>query len=386
MGARKMGITLKQILDLVGKLDDTPGGETPRERFRHFLKANVKEVGQLQDYVQECLRNSGDQYSRALQDLVNHLGHFLGFEVTFGRYKGTQDEIGFDGHWKSPKGFHVVVEVKTTEVYPVKVTALIGYVDRLIEQGEIQDWNHALGLYVVGRPDPEIKQLENNIIAHMTREGNTRPLRIISVESLLSLAEMMNEYDVNHEDILTILRPSGPRIDFFIDLMVRLMSRREPEPSLPEETRDKKEISKVEAYWLAPVRSNNERTAEEVIQTLVGDEKIYAFGERTPGRKQLKPGDWICFYASDKGVVAHARVKTYPEKKFHPKVREPEKYPWVFSLHEVKLYLDKPVVINSDLRNQLDAFQGRDPSKSWAWFVQATRRITEHDFKLLTRA
>lgn len=83
---------------------------------------------------------------------------------------------------------------------------------------------------MVGRPDPEIKQLENNIIAHMTREGNTRPLRIISVESLLSLAEMMNEYDVNHEDILTILRPSGPRIDFFIDLMVRLMSRREPDP------------------------------------------------------------------------------------------------------------------------------------------------------------
>lgn len=197
---------------------------------------------------------------------------------------------------------------------------------------------------------------------------------------------MMNEYDVNHEDILTILRPSGPRIDFFIDLMVRLMSQREPEPSLPEETRDKKEISKVEAYWLAPVRSNSERTAEEVIQTLVGDEKIYAFGERTPGRKQLKPGDWICFYASGKGVVAHARVKKYPEKKSHSKLREPEKYPWVFSLDEVKLYLDKPLVINSDLRNQLDAFQDRDPSKSWSWFVQTTRRITEHDFKLLTRA
>lgn len=360
-----MDITLKQILDLVGKL---------------------REVGQLQDYVQECLTNSGDQYSRALQDLVNHLGHFLGFEVTFGRYKGMQDEIGFDGHWESSKGFHVVVEVKTTEVYPIKVTILIGYVDRLIEQGEIPDWNHALGLYVVGRPDPEIKQLENNIVAHMAREGNTRPLRIISVESLLSLAEMMNEYDVSHEDILTILRPSGPRIDFIIDLMVRLMSRREPEPSIPEETQASKEVSEVAAYWLAPVQSSSEQTAEEAIQALVGEEKIYAFGERTPGRKQLKPGDWICFYASTKGVVAHARVKTHPEKKFHPRLREPEKYPWVFSLHEIKLYLDKPVVINSDLRNQLDAFRGRDPSKSWAWFVQATRRITEHDFKLLTRA
>lgn len=50
-----MGITLKQILDLVGKLDDTPGDETPRERFRHFLKTNVKEVGQLQATTQDHL-------------------------------------------------------------------------------------------------------------------------------------------------------------------------------------------------------------------------------------------------------------------------------------------------------------------------------------------
>jgi len=26
----------------------------------------------------------------------------------------------------------------------------------------------------------------------------------------LSLAEMMNEYDINHKDILAVMRPSGP--------------------------------------------------------------------------------------------------------------------------------------------------------------------------------
>ena len=84
-----MSITLKQILDLVGKLDDSPGDDTPRERFRRFLKENVKEVGQVRDYVEECIRTSGNQYNRALQDLVNYIGHFLGFEVTFGRYQGV---------------------------------------------------------------------------------------------------------------------------------------------------------------------------------------------------------------------------------------------------------------------------------------------------------
>lgn len=378
-----MSITLKQILDLVGKLDDSPGNETPRERFRRFLTENVRDVGQIRDYLQECLGNSGDQYNRALQDLVNHLGRFLGFSVTFGRYQGVQGEIGFDGHWESPTGFHVVVEVKTTEVYPVKTSKLLGYVNDLISEKKIPDQDHALGLYVVGRPDPEIRQLEKAIVA----EGRTHQLRIISVESLLSLAEMMNEYDVDHEDILAILRPSGPTVDLVIDLMARLVAQREVQPSLPTEEISSGGLPEVSAtnYWLTPVKSNEDQTAEEVIQTLVGKEKIYAFGERTPGRKHIKQGDWICFYATTKGVVAHAKVRNSPEKNPHPKVRNSKQYPWVFQLEDVKLYLDNPIVIDAELRSRLDAFQGRDLTRGWAWFVQATRRLTRHDFNLLTR-
>jgi hypothetical protein len=36
-----MSISLSQILALVGKLDDSPGEDTARERFRRFLKENV---------------------------------------------------------------------------------------------------------------------------------------------------------------------------------------------------------------------------------------------------------------------------------------------------------------------------------------------------------
>ena len=32
----------------------------------------------------------------------------------------------------------------------------------------------------------------------------------------------------------------------------------------------------------------------------------------------------------------------------------------------------------------LDAFHGRDPDGPWAWFVQATREVSEHDFRILT--
>lgn len=377
-----MSITLNQILNLVGKLDDAPGEDTPRERFRRFLKDNVKEVGQVRDFVEECLRNSGIQYNRALQDLVNYLGHFLGFEVTFGRYQGVPGEVGFDGHWKSPTGFHIVVEVKTTEVYAIKAATLVGYVDELISEKRIPSWDEALGLYVIGRADPEIRQLENAILA----EKRTHQLRVISVESLLSLTEMMNEYDVSHEDILAILRPSGPRIDSVVDLMARLVAQRaEGWPPAEEVTATKAPGEEEVAYWLTPVKSDEEQTAEEVIETLVGQERIYAFGERTPGRRHLKAGDWICFYATTKGVVAHAKVVSAPQKKRHPKVRHADIYPWVFRLENIKLYLDQPTVIDPAIRSQLDAFRGRDKDRFWAWFVQATRRISAHDFDILTR-
>src|ERR1039457_1441825 len=122
-------ITLNQILELVGKLDDAPGDGTARERFRTFLKQNVIEVGQIRDYIEECLRTKGDQYSSALQDLVNHLGRFLGFDVTFGRYSGVASQIGFDGHWQSTSGDHVVVEVKTSEVFTIKTATLMNYIN-----------------------------------------------------------------------------------------------------------------------------------------------------------------------------------------------------------------------------------------------------------------
>ena len=377
-----MSVKLDQILALVGKLDDTLGDETPRERFRRFLKENVLEVGRIRDYVEECLRNSGDQYCRALQDLVNHIGRFLQFEVAFGRYHGIQGEIGFDGIWTSPKGFHLVVEVKTTEAYAIKTSTVMDYMNRLVSEKKIPDLDHAIGLYVVGRPDPEVHQLENAIIA----EKRTDQLRIISVESLLTLAEMMNEYDVTHEDILAILQPSGPTIDPIIDLMGRLVSEEKEEETRGEEAAVLEPQAEGEAsHWLTPVKSDETCTAEECIQLLVGQANIYAFGDRTPGRKHLKPGDWICFYASGKGVVAHAQISSIPLRKPDSRVHHPEKYPWTFELRNPSLYVDQPIVIDAATRAQLDYFKGRDTDKPWAWFVQATRRITKHDFETLTQ-
>jgi hypothetical protein len=378
----RYSMDLNEILSLVGPLDDTPGDNTARERFRDHLKRNVSEVSQIRDYIEECLRSTGDQYNKALQDLVNYVGNFLGFVVSYGRYHGTQSEIGYDGYWRSPRDFHVVVEVKTTEVYAIKTITLVGYIDALISDKEIPNWENTLGFYIIGRPDPDIKQLENAIIA----EKRTDQLRVISVDSLLTLAEIMNEYDINHDDILALLRPSGPSIDPVVELMARVVAETKTEVVIETEMPDivKHDGNDIK-YWLTPVKSGENETAEECVRRLVGEVKIYAFGERTPGRKVIKPGDWICFYASGNGVIAHAEVASYPELKKHRAIKEPDKYPWIFELKNTDPYIEEPVVINATLRAKLNAFAGREQSSRWAWLVQGTSKITEHDFKVLTR-
>ena len=386
-------VPLTQILGLVGKIDDAPGDDTPRERFRSFIQQNLTDVGQIRDYIEECLREKGDQYNRALQDLVNLLGTFLGFKVAYGRYQGVQGEIGFDGHWISPSGFHIVVEVKTTEAYAIKSATLVGYVDRLISAKEIANWDNTMGLYVVGRPDANMSQLENAIVA----EKRTQQLRTILIESLLSLAELGREYEVGHEYLLAVLRPSGPAIDDIVELLCHIVTgaRAESESDGEGPHLQREETSPYQAQggpapvatncWLTPVKAHKDETAEECVQILVGQEAVYAFGDKTPGRKRLQVGDHICFYASGNGVVAHATVASLPERGKDPKVRDSDRYPWLFKLSNARLYVEDPVVVDSDLRSRLDAFKGRDPSTHWAWFVQGTKKVTKDDFERLTR-
>lgn len=319
-------------------------------------------------------------------------------------------QIGFDGLWTSPTDYHLVVEVKTSNVYAIKIDTLIGYVDRLISsEKKIISWEVALGLYVVGKPEQGVKQLDNAIVA----EKRTHQLRVISVDALLSLAEMMKAYGLSHKDVLAVIRPSGPTIDWVVNLMTTLMSERSADPvakvleigtpltkvsPTPAHVIESRLLEQPEspepqaqtasgtdtAYWLTPVSGDDQNSPEQVVQRLVGESGVYAFGENTPGRKKLKPGDWICFYASRKGVVGYAKVITSPQKGVHSGVRDPDKHQWLFKLTDVKLYLDSPLVIDAAVRNQLEAFAGKDANGWWAWFVQSTHMVSDHDFAILT--
>jgi len=380
-------VSLDTLLALVGKLDDAITDDPPRERFRSYLLKNVTQVGAMRDYVEQCLRESGDQYNRALQDLINHLGRLIGFSVVFGRYKGVQGQIGFDGIWTSPLGKHIVVEVKTTDAYTVKTSTLVGYIDQLISQGNIPDWDSALGLYVVARADNALKSLENSIIA----EKRANQLRVITVDKLTALAEIHSSFEsMTHERLLSILLPGGPVVDPLVELMTGLVAQQSQEPQpvpqpMSTDTLEPANLPSEEVqYYMTSVASDDEETAVECIRRLLG-KKFYAFSANSAYRNQMKAGDWLCFYAAGTGVVAHARLATAPAHQLRQEISSPENFPWVVELDSVSIYADQPVVLDAATRGKMDIFAGKDPGKPWAWVVQGTRKLSAHDFGLLTR-
>jgi len=388
------------ILNLVGTLDDTPGDNTPRVRFRKYLSTGMTELGSVRDAVHTCVVQSGPQYARALQDLVNYLGTLIGFEVEYGRYAGVQGKVGHDGLWRSGQNV-VVVEVKTTDAYAIKTDTLPNYINSLKSDGRIKPDDRVIGLYVYAKSDPQVKQLEHAIIA----EKRTQELRVGSVDAVLSLAELIREEIITHDEAQAILWPSGVWIDGTVGLLRRMAAASDGTyvtplttipagpppavtvtvPGVPVATPTTPEAPDQRQHFLIPCADVPDETARENIAKLVGKESIWAFGQKTPNRSRIKPGDQVAFYQGPVGVVATAEVATVPEDKPMPGVvNDPVKYHWTFQLTKTRLFLDEPIAIDAAMRANLDAFVGRDPGKVWAWFVFATRLITEHDFALLT--
>src|SRR4029077_7397321 len=80
-------ITPEQVLSLAGRLDDAPGFDTPRERFRRFLMERAAHLPTIQALIEEWQRALGEQHHRVLQDLIVVVGRVLRFAITFGIYE-----------------------------------------------------------------------------------------------------------------------------------------------------------------------------------------------------------------------------------------------------------------------------------------------------------
>ena len=141
-------LNIEQIVPIAGD------GQLMDESFcstelRTYLSSTGLE--NLKVHAERCLDIKFDKGGFVLQDVVNELGRRLGYEVINGRYQGTKSHNGHDGLWRSPEGNWIVVEVKTSDAYRIKLKKPIDYLSDLRASGIVT--GPASVLIVVGRDD-----------------------------------------------------------------------------------------------------------------------------------------------------------------------------------------------------------------------------------------
>ncbi|MEQ1576939.1 MAG: hypothetical protein ABL894_04735, partial [Hyphomicrobium sp.] len=149
-----------------------------------------------------------------LLDVINEIGRRLGFEVEDGRYRGKQGLVGFDGVWRAGADQAIILEVKTTDTYNVRLDDIAGYRDALFKDGRVpQD---ASTLFVVGRKDTGALE------AQIRGSRYAWDMRVVGVDSLVKLmriAVKSNEASTIRQ-IRELLRPfEYTRVDRIVDVV-----------------------------------------------------------------------------------------------------------------------------------------------------------------------
>jgi hypothetical protein len=141
------GKQFQQIIAFAGagKLRD---GSAASNELRQFLSVVPSSV--LRQYAIECLEGAFPESGLALQEVVNEVGHRLGFEVEHGRYRGTPGAVGFDGIWALTDSRAIIIEVKTTDAYRIDLDVLAGYRRALNAAGKLKEDSSSI-LIIVGR-------------------------------------------------------------------------------------------------------------------------------------------------------------------------------------------------------------------------------------------
>lgn len=178
----------KQVQQLIafsgnGKLLDASDCS---QEFRAFLSRVPSK--NLVTYAEQCLAHSFTDSGLALQDVINEVGVRLGADVTWGRYRGNTNHVGFDGLWRFPNGHSIVAEVKTTDAYRIDLNVITGYRKQLIHSSTIVETASSM-LFIVGRQDT------GDLEAQIRGSRHAWDIRIISVDALLRLMSIKEEVE-----------------------------------------------------------------------------------------------------------------------------------------------------------------------------------------------
>ena len=323
-----MSVSLAELLPLVGRLDDAPGFDTPRERFRRFLLERATHLPTIQALIEECQRSVGEQHHRVLQDLIAVAGRALQFAITFGTYEGSADDLSTHGRWRSAGVLDVVLQIETDH----SAAALEPLARAVAASREAADEGEAtIGLCVVAR-----QSASRGKLGKLIAQGELPDIRVISVKSLLSLAAHVAAGRVSHGEVVELLRTSSA-LDFMIELMTRPAAGAPSSDSIAP-----LDVESRPAFWVAIVTGDAAVSADRWLASVVSERHMLPVWDADQGRGRGSTGDWVCFFLASKGIVGHAQL-AYVVEDGASVVRHGEKFGQVYQLAHVTLY-ERPVV------------------------------------------
>jgi hypothetical protein len=214
-----LGMNISAILNIATNGDRLRDGSPGAQEFREFL-SEIDSV-KLAEYAIYCVGNAFQDSGQVLQDLVNEIGRRIGFRAENGRYQGVRNDIGYDGIWNDEAG-SIVVEVKTTDAYTIKLDTVARYRDRLVEEGRIAKDSPIL--LVIGRNDT------SSLEAQVRGSKHAWSMRIVGIDALIKLMDvnLSTSSSAVTEKIHTILRPMEyTRIDEIVDIVFTTVEDKE---------------------------------------------------------------------------------------------------------------------------------------------------------------
>ena len=227
-------LTGKQVQQVIGFAGDgrLKDGSDASTEFRELL--SVVPLDWVSAYAGQCLSGPFQDSGLALQDVVNELGRRLRFSVEHGRYRGTAGQSGHDGIWRSETGHALVVEVKTTDAYNVRLDAVDDRRKVLAKENRITI-DDSSTLIVVGRQDT------GSLEAQIRGSRQAWETRIVGVDALVKLAGLATD-EFEYADVYrvtTVLMPREfTRVDGIIDLVFFAAEEVAGNEGMPDEDAD----------------------------------------------------------------------------------------------------------------------------------------------------
>jgi hypothetical protein len=133
-------------------------------------------------------------------------------------------------------------------------------------------------------------------------------------------------------------------------------------------------------YWITPLKILEGISTKEVLNELLKS-NMFIFSDDASGKDLIKPGDHICFYEHEKGIIADALVSSYPKRE--PEVLKDsfKDYPWVFKIKNIEIY-NESVKLDKDCLSKMDFYKGKE-IVNISWLVRSTKNISLNDFNLI---